>query len=166
MQSSPKKYLGLDLGKKLGYAACQDGKIMVSGTLLLSKNPNDPVGKRYATFEAFLSKVALGVDGIYYEVVNSHGQWNTSLETYHGLLAILQKFQYFSHVPITGIHLIHLKKAFTGNAKAKKHDMCAKAHELGWIGGRLGTDKDDDEADACAALIVGMRETKDTIVTF
>lgn len=158
MEASPKKYLGLDLGKNLGYAACQDGKILVSGIFELSKNPKDHIGKRYAMFEQFLSKVALGCDGIFYEVVNSHGAWNTSLETYHGLLATLQKFEYFSNIPTTGLHLIHLKKEFSGNARAQKAEMCAKAHSLGWTGGKLGTDRDHDEVDACAALIVGLRK--------
>ena len=48
------------------------------------------------------------------------------------------------------MHVATLKKEFTGSGKAKKIDICARAHHLGWLGGEVGTDKAHDEADAFA----------------
>lgn len=145
--------LSLDLGSTIGWAICRDAKIMHSGTHSFSAKDSHP-GHRFLHFQNWLHDFA-GVNEIIYEDVPRFESAGAA-KVYCGFLAVLQIFCLVNGVRITGIKASSVKKEFTGKGNAKKIQMCAQCHALGWQNGLEGTELDHDEADAIATLVVVM----------
>lgn len=161
----PCTVLSLDLGTNLGWCFSEDGKVVASGVYVLK---NNSLGERWTDFHNWLSDF-VGVTEIVYEEVPISGvgkikdkdgkkvpRGMAQARVYFGLMAMLEIFVRTSSPKphITPYHLGTLKKVFTGHGNATKADMCKKCHQLGWKGGRVGTDNQNDEADAIALQFV------------
>lgn len=161
------RYLSLDLGTRTGYALVEGDQLIKSGVRDFSVKASEHIGKRGIKFYNFL--LTLGqVDEIYYEEIQfgrgfktDDGRWvnptNDGREFYHGLLMLMNMYAAGFGIPTFPIHPSTLKKAFTGHGHAKKPDMVARAHELGWKGGSPGTAQYHDEVDAIAMLETQLR---------
>lgn len=154
--------LALDLGSSLGYAVCKNGQIIDSGTKQLTVT-GQPPGYRGVRFHNFLYELdeKYGITEIVFEEIS-----HVSSKSAHaalvkgGLIMLTQMFAYSTKTILKSYHPSTLKKDFAGHGHAKKEDICAKLHDLGWQGGTRGKDHDNDEADACALLFVLYREEK------
>lgn len=154
--------LSLDLGSTIGWAICQGAKIGYSGTKCFSAKDSHP-GHRFLHFQNWLYDFS-GVNEIIYEDVPRFESAGAA-KVYCGFLAVLQIFCLANRVRLTGIKSNSVKKEFTGKGNAKKIEMCARCHLIGWKNGKEGTELDHDEADAIAALMVVMsrREVQVTL---
>ncbi len=141
--------LSIDMGSTMGWALCQDNKILYSGTEALSAKDSHP-GHRFLRFHNWLMDFK-GVDEIIYEVVGSF-QNADSAKIYCGLLAVLQMFCLTHGKRLVGLHAMTVKKEFCGSGRADKEEICSMCHALGWKNGKQGTRLDHDEADAIAVL--------------
>lgn len=152
---TPLRYLGLDIGRRTGWALAEDGKIIGSGVRDFSVKDSEHIGKRGIKFYNFL--LTFGhVDEICYEKVQFTGNRKTSDggELYKGFLMLVNMYAAGYGIPTFGTHPSTLKKAFAGHGRAEKETMCQIAREAGWMGGVEGTQVNHDEADAIALLIV------------
>lgn len=132
---------------------------------------------RSINYRNFLIKMR-GVDSIIYEKVMSHSMTVYDKKTkkpkkIFGVIAAhlygwfeieLKIFCNAHHIPLIGLHHSSIKKEFVGSGKATKADVCRRCHELGWTGGRPGTDKDHDEADARAMLHVELAKYHERVI--
>lgn len=158
--------LGLDIASTLGYAIACNGVIEDSGIVNLGQS-KDLLGTRERRFFNFLSKVGGGCREVFYERVQVHGKWNQSASVFYNLEGILNLFFGSHNVLYKGYHQSTLKSRFIsrdilnqyqGNQNAAKFAVCHQCHELGWPRGERNTALYHDEADACMALFVGLRE--------
>lgn len=71
-----------------------------------------------------------------------------------GLAALVEAAAWRARVRLLEAHLSTVRKRFTGNGRAKKPEVTARCHALGWAV------EDDNQADACAiwAVARGMRD--------
>ncbi len=145
--------LSLDLGSTVGWAICKNAQIKHSGTHNFSAKDSHP-GHRFLHFQNWLVDF-IGIDEIIYEDVPRFESAGAA-KVYCGFLAVVQMFCLGNGIRITGIKASSVKKSFTGKGNAKKEEMCAQCHSLGWQNGELGTILDHDEADAIATMIVVM----------
>lgn len=143
--------LSLDLGSNLGFAVGRNGVIERSGEVALATKDTHP-GHRWLRFQDWLYEHK-DVNEILYEDVMFYGSAHTA-RVYCGLLAILQTFCLVHRIRLRTIGPKAIKKQFTGNGNSDKMDMCEVAHNLGWKGGKVGTDRNHDEADAIALMWV------------
>ena len=151
--------LGIDLGNHTGWAVSEGLKITSSGVRDFSIKSHETNGNRGIKFYNFL--LSLGhFDKIFYEKVQFTNNFRSGDggELYKGLLMLVNMYGASFGVEPIGIHPGTLKKAFTGNGRAEKEEMCAIAHSLGWKGGARGTKLMNDEADAIALLVTQVRE--------
>ena len=120
-------------------------------------------GRRFLNFYNWLATklTDYDIDEVVYERVTGWQKSTSASALYYGFEAQLKVVtQNLRLIPIqTG----QLKREFTGHGAAKKEAMCARAIELGWEGGCLGTDLNNDEADAIALLFVHMNRRRRSI---
>lgn len=145
-----KTILSLDLGSSLGWALIQDSVVMASGT---RKFPGgEKIGEALSDFtKKFLIKF-INVHEIYFEDVRFLNNRNHMM-SHFGYKCALYTFSYETGIPLTGItphdwHKILTGKSHGGVKGGEKLRLCRHLHEMGWTGGKYGTDKDNDEADA------------------
>lgn len=151
--AAPLKILSLDIGTTCGWAFSKGGKIVAWGVQDFKVRGDDPhsSGNRFMKFYNWLNDFG-GVDEVYYERVGGFQLSQGADEVYYGMLAVIRMFCAGYRIPLVGMHTSTLKHQFTGNGRAKKDEMCALAHRLGWTGGRVGTDQDHDACDAIALI--------------
>lgn len=169
MQTLPYRALALDLGTNCGYAQLEGRRIVSSGvaTFRLPASMDMRDGHRLLAFYNWLRSNGRQ-DDIFYEHINKFAganigakggkfrQTEKSVRLYYALWGTLEFYCAGAGIRLFNIHNTTLKKQFTGNHIAKKHEMCRRAHELGWRGGYPGTDVANDEADAVAMLFTTM----------
>ena len=149
------KVLSLDLGTNVGWAVGTDAVIQYSGTKSFYQKDSHP-GLRFIRFSNWLLKFK-GVDEIFYEVI-PFTKFAKAHEVYAGMLAVLQMFALGNEIRMTGVKPTTVKKEFVGNGRASKTEVCNAAIKLGWWGGKLDTEKDNDEADACAVFYTVLKK--------
>lgn len=152
--------LGLDLGKTLGWCFAKNGVILNSGTIALA-----PEGCHKAWPLVNFKQTLQGFKGLT-EIVYESIPFQTSKANsrmYDGMLGQLEIFCFENSIALIGIPNGTLKKDFAGHGHAKKPDMCAVAHRMGWKHGELGTDLDHDECDACACIVVWYKHQNEPI---
>lgn len=146
--------LALDLGTSTGWAvATRDGQHK-SGSLRLDPKKLGGNGRRWIAFREWLTATARqagGIQAVYVEDVRRHVS-NLSARVYCGYLAILEAWCATNNVPLHGVGVGTIKKAWTGNGRAKKGAMIAEAQRRGV---RVA---DDNEADALAILAYAINE--------
>lgn len=165
--------LSLDIATNLGYAVAEDGVILESGT----KNLYPPgasgysklwmQGHRLKNFREFLWEIASkGCDEIIIESIDMNPRWVHSATPLIELKAVFKDFVVEAgNIRVTQVKPKFLKNALTGLPNADKVQMCAACHAMGWQGGVIGTQRDNDEADACALIIVVLK-ARGVTVTF
>lgn len=145
--------LALDLGTSTGWAlATRDGH--KSGSLRLDPKKLGGNGRRWIAFREWLTATARqagGVQAVYFEDVRRH-IGTTAAHVYGGYLAMLEAWCATNNVPLHGVGVGTIKKAWTGNGRAEKADMIAEAKRRGV---RVS---DDNEADAVAILAWAINE--------
>ncbi len=153
------RYLGLDLGRYTGYALAEGDRIIRAGVRDFSVKKSQHPGHRLIMLYNFLSSLGR-IDEIYYEKImfGKAGFSNDAHEFYHQLLGVVYMVAAGFGVPTIGIWPGTLKKSFTGHGHAEKEQMCARAHELGWPGGKRGTAEEHDAADAIALIYTQLKE--------
>jgi Holliday junction resolvasome RuvABC endonuclease subunit len=162
----PTRTISLDIGTHLGWAEALDGVIVRSGTILV-KDTNDRWGKAMVNLWDFLTRLVYDSDRanytleFAYEIVNFHKSVH-SAHAYGRILGQIEKFTEVGGWAFTSYNVGKIKQIFTGRGNAKKLDICQRCHELGWQGGKVGTDNDNDEADAVAILFVHLEARNET----
>ena len=146
--------LSLDLGSTMGWALVKNTIIVQSGAVSLKHKDAHP-GDRFLRFKQILDKFP-NVNEICYEDISFQTSRDQS-RLYDGLLAFLQVHCLVHKIRLIGINNTTIKKIFTGNHHAKKDEMCAVAHRMGWKHGEPGTDLDHDECDAIACAVVRLK---------
>lgn len=148
------RYLALDIGTHTGWGIVEGSRIVQSGVRDFSVKSTEHIGKRGIKFANFLTSLG-HFDEIYFEKIQFTGKYNVSDggELYKGFMMLLNMHCYSFGIHAFGVWPGTLKKNFTGDGHAKKEQMCAQAHALGWKGGLPGTAFCDDEADALALLL-------------
>lgn len=144
--------LSLDLGSNTGWCIGQNNKIIVSGTTTFHE-PGCHPGLRFLRFRNWLVQFAK-VKEIFYEDTPMYSSL-VHARVNCGMLAVLQSFSLEFSIPVTCMHSMSIKKAFTGSGRAEKgvnskQPICDAAHALGWTGGKKDTTMCNDEADAIA----------------
>lgn len=153
-KTAPLKILSLDIGTTCGWAFSKGQKIIAWGVhdFKVRRRDTNAPGHRLIEFYNWLADFG-GVDEVYYESVAGFQSSQGADKVYYGMLGVIEMFCAGYDIPLIGMHTTTLKHQFTGNGRAKKDEMCALAHRLGWTGGRVGTDQDHDACDACALII-------------
>ena len=114
--------LTLDLGSKLGYYKEGDTKAY---TLNLGKGDD-----RFLNLYLFLSGAELkDVKEIAFEAAAF--KQGAAIAIYHGMVGILKLYCLEFEIPLTGIPVGTIKKAFTGKGNTNKAGMMARCDELG-----------------------------------
>ena len=134
--------LCLDLGTQMGY--CHDAlERLESGTISLKSKKDEDTGQRYWVFYNFLDTMhkAHPLKRITYEKVIRH-RGSKDAHAYGAYQGILQMFCFSRNIPLHPVMWQTIKKAVTGNWKAKKAEMIAEIVRRGH------SPKDDNEADA------------------
>lgn len=157
--------LALDLGTALGWAFARNGIIEAWGVEDLSIRGDDShaAGDRLIKFFNWMNGSDGapgwgGVDEVFYEIAGANLRNMAANEVYYQLKGVVRMFCASCRIPLTGMHNATLKKSFTGNGRAEKHEMCSYARNLGWTGGREGTAMDHDAADAVALIVCILKE--------
>lgn len=167
MHLIPTRTIALDIGTNMGYAEALNNVIVRSGTIRV-KDGNERWGQAMVKLWDFLNQLVYKND--YHqnytlefccETVDFHRSVD-SAHAYARILGQVEKFTELGKWAFRGYQVKQIKKLFTGNGNAKKTDMCHRCHLLGWKGGALGTDNDNDEADAIAILYVHLAARGET----
>lgn len=146
--------LALDIGTTMGWAIARDGVIEASSVksfFIANAHP----GAKFSKFNNWLVKFR-NVDEIFYEDVPRFMSRDAG-RVHNGFLAFLQAFADGNRIRLTKLLNSSVKKEFTGSGRATKERMCECAHNLGWAGGKKGTDVCHDEADAIAVYYAIMK---------
>ncbi len=146
------KVLSLDLGSNTGWCYAKDNKIQITGVTTFNE-PGAHPGLRFLRFRNWLVQFAK-INEIFYEDTPMYASL-VHARVNCGMLAVLHSFSLEFSIPVTCMHSMSIKKAFTGAGKAAKginpkQPICDAAHALGWLGGKKGTTMCNDEADAIA----------------
>lgn len=155
--------IGLDLGSTLGWAVAIDNAIVDSGSITVHKDSKEAWGQSLSRLWYFLTELVYEspykeeypVVEIVFESVQ-FSKFALSTLVYGRLLGILQLFAHTGGIPTYTYTPSEIKKYFTGMGNSKKDEMCARAHELGWKGGKYGTALYSDEADAIGVIFTHM----------
>lgn len=158
MDDTPHTILSLDIGTSCGWAFAKDGVIKAWGVekFSVSRDESNGSGRRLIRFHNWLQDFC-GVSEVFYERAGSNFRNAGANEAHYEMRGIVRMFCYGSSIPLLDMHNATLKKEFTGSGRAEKAEMCAIAHRLGWTGGEVGTDLDNDAADACALIYCILR---------
>ena len=145
--------LALDLGTKLGWATVDRNGVVRSGSVSVMPRARELPAQRWIRFRNELTSLwnhTGDFDAVYFEEVMAHGSKenpNTiAAHIYGGFLAHLETWCAGRNLTPIGLGVGQVKKAFTGNGRAKKADMIAAAEAKGF---RV---VDDNQADALAIL--------------
>lgn len=153
------KTLNLDLGTTTGWAACDEQKVVASGTVSFANRRFEGGGMRFLRFKAWLDdylKLCPDLAAVYFEEVHRHAGTDAA-HIYGGLMAILTSWCESNKVPYSGVSVGTIKKHATGKGNANKDAMIEAAKDKGH------SPKDDNEADAiCLAYCTmdGMGEKR------
>lgn len=144
--------LALDIGTHMGFAILRADNRIESGCEKFVAKSQEGEGMRYVHFRRWLLEVKQANEGlshVAYEMVMGHGPGQVySAHVFGGFLAILMVFCEHHQLTYEGVHVGTIKKRWTGNGAAKKHQMVARCEELGFH------PANDNEADAIALLHV------------
>ena len=155
------RILSLDLGATLGWCYIKDNIILSSG-----EADHQLKGRRKGSnlidFRRFLNNF-VGVDEVFYEEI-------TFLKTRNSnAVASFFAWESYVHEFICENNLLEASmtpnewkkiltgKSFGGEKGEEKNRICSKIHSLGWKGGKQGTPKRSNEADAIGLAIAIMR---------
>ncbi len=153
----PFRTIAFDIGANLGFAIAVNGVIVRSGTYN-AKYSDEPWPRALLRLEKWLwdnigDAHSNYTNHIVYEEGLAHSPGAVYAAHSHGkILGIIMVLSACMNSPIYGYKTSTVKKVFSGKGNANKLEMCGRAHCLGWKSGRVGTDKDNDEADACAII--------------
>ncbi len=144
--------LSLDLGATTGWAYIQDGYIRYSGELDHSLGKYQRKGQNLNKFMSFLENFE-SVDEIFYEDVNFI-RHRGHAASFFAFEAVLMMFVSKFNIKQYSLTPEEWKKILTGQSRSSEKGMekfriCSKLHSLGWRNGKRGTDKNNNEADAC-----------------
>lgn len=148
--------LSLDLGTNCGWAVARNAVIEYSGVKSFYSKDAHP-GLRFMKLHNWLLKFR-GVDEIFIEDVVQPFMSSASARVYCGMLAIVQLFCLTNNIKLSGIKPTAVKKLFTGKGRASKTEVCNICIGLGWANGKYDTDRNNDEADACAVYYAMMKK--------
>lgn len=169
MLNIPTRTISFDIGTTLGWAEAIDGVLVRSGSIRI-KDTKDRWGRAILNLWDFLNQLILEPEyaslyklEIAYEIVSFH----ESIHSAHVFGRILGQIEAFTEAggwAFVSYNVGVIKKQFTGRGNAKKKDICEVCHKMGWQGGRIGTDNDNDEADAIAILSVHLAARNQTLL--
>ena len=146
--------LALDLGTTFGWAVALRDGVSKSGSVRLDPSKLGGNGQRWIAFRQWLTDTARqsgGIQAVYFEDVRRHVS-NLSARVYCGYLAMLEAWCAANNVPMVGVGVGTIKKAWTGNGSATKTEMMDEAKRRGF---RPGC---DNEADAQAILAYAIEQ--------
>ena len=146
------KSAAFDLGDHCGWASMNDLGNIHSGMEDLKGKATQSLGVRFIQFEELLRTIFLDKPPkiIYFEEVRRHNGTQAA-HIYGGYKAVLVKFCESHGVEYLGIPVGTIKKYWTGNGAAKKHEMITEAVRRGFVV------KSEDQVDALAILHCGMK---------
>ena len=143
------KVLGIDQASHTGFAVCEDGVLVKSGTQVFTGH----VGKRISEFTAWL-KLTLQQelpDLVVYERPHFRGYAATLSGV--GMISAILAVCYETGVRAIDVHTATLKKFATGYGKASKAAMTDAANSAEHL--QLNTKENNDEADAIHLALYG-----------
>lgn len=150
---SRRTILALDLGTKLGWATVDRNGTVRSGSVSCQPRTREAAGQRWVRFRSHLNELAVHIgefDAAYFEDVKAHGRRDQpnviAAHVYGAFLGHLEHWCALRNLPMHGLGVGEVKKAWTGKGNAAKVDMIAAAEAKGF------RPKDDNEADALAIL--------------
>lgn len=121
------------------------------------KLPDQPRGARWVALRRQLSEMhaeAGALDAFYFEeawFIGGHGAQVEAARHRFGCYAVLEAWAYANNLELIGVTPAQAKKALTGNGKAEKRDMIARASHLT---GEIIADA--NVADAIGVLVYGL----------
>ena len=142
------KYLALDLGTRMGWAASSDDRTITSGTVECRNNRWEGGGMRFLRFKQWLGEIdALvgGLDLVVVEEVRRHCGVDAA-HCYGGFLAIVTSWCEHHQIPYQGVPVGTIKRNATGKGNASKAEVIEAMRQKGHH------PADDNEADALAIL--------------
>jgi Holliday junction resolvasome RuvABC endonuclease subunit len=142
--------LALDLGTNMGFAIARaDGRIE-SGCERFAPKGTEGDGMRFVRFRRWLLELKQANEQLrhvaFERVVGGVPGQVYAAQVYGGFVAVLMVFCEHHQITYEGVHVGTIKKRWTGNGAAKKHDMIARCVEQGF------KPANDNEADAIALL--------------
>ena len=148
-------FLALDLGTYLGFAIYKDGTV-TSGTKKLRVDKRAS-GVRFLDFRNWILQTInkYGIQKVFFERVYGH----TGMEAAHiygGFMYTLAIVCLELNVECIGLAVKSIKKFMTGTGNATKDQMIIAAKLHGF------DPKTDDEADAIAIMLFGLKISKET----
>jgi hypothetical protein len=165
---APLTVLALDLGTRTGWALHRPGRPDTHGLWVLPEPALSWKGKRWAALRDRLveaKNAAGGIDLLYYEysefimtAPNAKGVPKAqvlSVMDRGALYAVVQSFALHHEIPAVPVNPSTIKKAATGNGRAKKLQVIAAVNARH---GLALTDKHDNHADAIALLDLALAE--------
>lgn len=135
--------LGLDCATKIGWAFCENGKIVESGVQDFTKKRGDSNGMLFLRFRSWLANFlsTYKIDLVCYE--QAHHRGGAATEICVNLTGRVQEECTIHNVEFTTVHTGTLKKFAMGSGSAKKPEIMAEAEKI------IGRPPiDDNEADA------------------
>lgn len=141
--------LSLDLGSNLGWSLIIDNVVYKSGMGLFRKDASmklDHDGAKFLKFQEWLEGFN-GVDEVFFEDVKFINGFHAQ-RTYNGFLGILMAFLCKYKLKASKVAPNTWKKTLCGNGHADKFEVCKVLHGMGWKGGAVGTNLNNDEADS------------------
>lgn len=148
--------LAIDIGTQLGWALTKRDGSIHSGSEGFQPAKRGGHGGKFLAFMTHLNEVRNShgdLHAVYFEDVKRH-QGVLAAHAFGGFLAILQAWCHINRVPMYGVGVGVVKKAWTGNGAAKKEMMIASAKQHGF------TPADDNEADALAILSLACKQER------
>lgn len=147
--------LALDLATQCGWAVMTRDGTFRSGSVRFDPRLLGSKGHRWLAFREWLMATARESDGIqavYYEDVKQPFASNLAARAYCGFLAIVEAWAAINNIPLHGVGVGTVKKAWTGKGNASKSEMVAAARQRGI------KVVDDNEADAVAILSLALQQ--------
>ncbi|MBB0026808.1 hypothetical protein DEE38_24520 [Ralstonia pickettii] len=126
-----------------------------SGSVRFDSNRLGGKGHRWLAFRKWLMDTATecgGIQAVYYEDVKQPFASNLAARAYCGFLAIVEAWAAINNIPLHGVGVGTVKKAWTGKGNASKSEMVAAARQRGI------KVVDDNEADAVAILSLALQQ--------
>ena len=156
MNRQSKNILAIDLGTRLGWAACDANGQIFSGTVSFKPGRFEGGGMRFLRFQRWLDETT-GLTGtihaLYFEEVRRHAGVDAA-HAYGGFLGHLTAWCERNAVPYQGVPVATIKKHATGKGNADKQSVIAAMRNKGF------EPQDDNEADALAILHWAIAQTE------
>lgn len=147
--------LALDLATQSGWAVMTRDGTFRSGSVRFDSNRLGGKGHRWLAFRKWLMDTATecgGIQAVYYEDVKQPFASNLAARAYCGFLAIVEAWAAINNIPLHGVGVGTVKKAWTGRGNASKSEMVAAARQRGI------PVVDDNQADAVAILSLALQQ--------